>query len=52
MCPISLIDNTRDFVIKVDLQAAFENGYEEMAIKFWNALSETTKAELMAKKEG
>jgi len=42
---------TRDFVIKVNLQAALENGDEEMAIKLWNALSEPTKAELRAKPE-
>jgi hypothetical protein len=43
---------TRDFVIKINIQAALEKGDEEMAIKLWNALSESAKAELMAKPEG
>jgi len=39
---------TRDFVIKINLQAALENGDEEMTIKLWNALSESAKEELLA----
>ena len=42
---------TRDFVIKINIQAALEKGDEETAIKLWNALSESAKAELMAKPE-
>jgi len=42
---------TRDFVIKINIQAALEKGDEEMAIKLWKALSESAKAELMAKPE-
>ena len=42
---------TRDTVIKINIQAALEKGDEETATKLWNALSESTKAELMAKLE-
>jgi hypothetical protein len=42
---------TRDPVIKINLQSALEKGDEETAIKLWNALSESAKAELMAKPE-
>jgi hypothetical protein len=40
---------TRDFVIQVNIQAALEKGDEEMAVKLWNALSESAKAELKAR---
>ena len=43
--------NTRDTVIKINLQSALEEGDEETAIKLWNALSKSAKAELMAKPE-
>jgi len=33
------------------MRAALEKGDEQTAIKLWNALSETVKAELMAKQE-
>ncbi len=42
---------TRDTVIQINLQAALEKGDKETAIKLWNALSESAKAELMAKPE-
>ena len=42
---------TRDFVIKLNLQAALEKGDEDTAIKLWNALSESAKAELIARPE-
>ena len=42
---------TRDTVIKINLQSALEKGEEEKAIKLWNALSESAKAELMPKPE-
>ena len=42
---------TRDTVIKINIQTALEKGDEETAIKLWNALSESAKAELMAKLE-
>ncbi len=42
---------TRDFVIKINIQAALEKGDEEMAVKLWNALSESAKAELIAHPE-
>ena len=42
---------TRDTVIKINMKAALEKGDEETAIKLWNALSESAKAELMAKPE-
>ena len=40
---------TRDTVIKINIQAALEKGDEDTAISLWNALSESAKAELMAK---
>ena len=43
--------STRDMVIKINLQSALEEGDEETAIKLWNALSESAKAEIMAKPE-
>ena len=43
--------STRDTVIKINIQAALEKGDEETAIKLWNALSESAKAELTAKLE-
>jgi hypothetical protein len=43
--------STRDMVIKINLQSALEEGDEETAIKLWNALSKSAKAELMAKPE-
>lgn len=42
---------TRDFVININIQAALEKGDEDLAIKLWNVLSESAKAELMAKTE-
>ncbi|APH11925.1 hypothetical protein ASJ33_01530 [Dehalococcoides mccartyi] len=42
---------TRDFVIQVNIQAALDDGDEEMAIRLWNALSESAKAELKARSE-
>jgi hypothetical protein len=42
---------TRDFVIETYLQAALEKGDEEMAIKLWNALSDSAKEELIAKSD-
>jgi hypothetical protein len=42
---------TRDTVIKINLKAALEKGDEDTAIKLWNALSESAKAELMDKPE-
>ena len=43
--------STRDTVLKINIQAALEKGNEKRAIKLWNALSESAKAELMAKPE-
>ena len=43
--------STRDTVIKINIQAALEKGDEDTAIRLWNALSESAKAELMAKPE-
>jgi len=43
--------STRDTVIKINIQAALEKGNEDTAIRLWNALSESAKAELMAKPE-
>ena len=43
--------STRDTVIKINIQAALEKGDEYTAIRLWNALSESAKAELMAKPE-
>jgi hypothetical protein len=43
--------STRDIVIKINLQSALEKGEEETAIKLWNALSDSAKAELRAKPE-
>ncbi len=40
---------TRDTVIKINIQAALEKDDEETAIKLWSALSESAKAELIAK---
>lgn len=42
---------TRDFVIKVNIQAALEKGDKDTAVKLWDALSESTKTELMARSE-
>jgi hypothetical protein len=42
---------TRDILIKINVQEALEKGDEEMANKLWNALSDSAKAELMAKPE-
>jgi len=42
---------TRDTVIKINMRAALGKGDEETAVKLWNALSESAKAELMAKPE-
>jgi hypothetical protein len=38
-------------VIKINIQEALEKGDEEIAIKLWNALSESAKVELMDKPE-
>lgn len=43
--------NTRDIVIKINIQAALEKGEEETAIKLWNALFDSTKAKLIDKPE-
>ena len=43
--------STRDTVIKINIQAALEKGDEDTAIRLWNALSDSAKAELMAKPE-
>jgi hypothetical protein len=43
--------NTRDTLIKINIQAALEKGDEDTAIRLWNALSESAKAELMPKPE-
>ena len=43
--------STRDTVIKINIQAALEKGDEDAAIRLWNALSESTKAELVAKQK-
>jgi hypothetical protein len=43
--------STRDIVIKINIQAALEKGDKDTAIKLWNALSESAKAELIAKPE-
>jgi Fe-S cluster biosynthesis and repair protein YggX len=43
--------STRDIVIKINIQAALKKGDEDTAIKLWDALSESSKAELMAKPE-
>ena len=40
---------TRDTVIKINIQAALEKGHKDTAIRLWNALSDSAKAELMAK---
>lgn len=40
---------TKDTVIKINLKAALDKGDEETATTLWNALSETAKAELIAK---
>jgi hypothetical protein len=42
---------TRDLVIKINIQAALEKGDEDTAIRLWNALSVSAKAEIMAKPE-
>ncbi len=42
---------TRDTVIKINIQAALEKGDKDTAIRLWNALSDSAKAELMAKPE-
>ena len=41
--------STRDTVIKINIQAALEKGDKDTAIRLWNALSDSAKAELMAK---
>jgi hypothetical protein len=41
--------HTRDTVIKINIQAALEKGDEKTAIKLWDALTGSAKAELMAK---
>lgn len=41
--------STRDALIKINLQSALEKGEDEMALKLWDALSESAKAELMNK---
>ena len=43
--------STRDTVIKINILAALEKGDGKTAIKFWNALCESTKAKLIAKPE-
>jgi len=43
--------STKDTVIMINIQATLEKGDEETAMKLWNALSESTKAKLMAKLE-
>jgi hypothetical protein len=43
--------STRDSLIKINLKSALEKGEDETVIKLWNALSESAKAELMAKPE-
>ena len=40
---------TRDTVIKINIQAALEKGDKNTAINLWNALSDSAKAELIAK---
>ena len=40
---------TRDLVIKINIQAALKQGNEDTAIKLWNALSDSAKAELKVK---
>jgi hypothetical protein len=42
---------TRDTVIKINLKSTLEKGDEKTAVKLWNALSESAKAELVAKPE-
>jgi hypothetical protein len=42
---------TRNLVIKINIQAALEKGDENSAIRLWNALPDSVKAELMAKPE-
>ena len=41
--------STRDTLIKINLRSALEKDEDETAIKLWNALSESAKAELMVK---
>ena len=41
--------STRDTVIKINIQAALEKGDKDTAISLWNALSDSAKAELIAK---
>ena len=41
--------STRHTVIKINIQAALEKGDKDTAIRLWNALSDSAKAELMAK---
>lgn len=41
--------STRDTVILINMEAAFRKGDEKMAVELWNALSESTKAEIIAK---
>jgi len=43
--------NTRDTLIKINIQAVLEKGDKDTAIRLWNALSDSAKAELMAKPE-
>ena len=42
---------TRDIVIMINIQAALRKGDKEMAVELWNGLSESAKAELLAKPE-
>ena len=41
--------STRDTVILINIEAALKKGEEDTAIKLWDALSDTTKAEIIAK---
>jgi hypothetical protein len=42
---------TRNTLIRINLRAALEKGDEDTAIRLWNAMSESDKAELMDKPE-
>ena len=42
---------TRDTLIRINLKTALEKGDEKTALKLWDALSESAKAELMDKTE-
>lgn len=41
--------STRDTVILINIEAALKKGDEKMAAELWNALSDTKKAEILAK---